>query len=142
GLEAAVFVVLAWVVGRFALAPVLALALLDGIIAVTARALARTAAVTVTSAEGLLREANAVTNSSFSICYMVGPALGGVAVALGGTVTALLVTAGVFALMMLTVATARGLPGAAREQVPIAGRLRSALRYANEQHQVRALLGF
>src|SRR5579862_6426712 len=41
GVEAALFAVLAWVASRFALAPVLALALLDGIFAVTARALAR-----------------------------------------------------------------------------------------------------
>src|ERR1700739_3840659 len=32
GLEAVIFAVLAWVAGRFALAPVLALALLDGVI--------------------------------------------------------------------------------------------------------------
>ncbi len=63
GLEAALFGVLAWVAGRFALAPVLALALADGIVAVTARALARAATVSVTSWAGLLREANAVTNA-------------------------------------------------------------------------------
>jgi Transmembrane secretion effector len=140
GLEAGVFVLLAWVVGRFALVPVLALALLDGIIAVTARALARTATVSVTSAEGLLREGNAVTNASFSICYMAGPALGGAAVALGGIVTALLITAGVFALITVTLATAAGLPGSATERAPIAGRLFAALRYAREQRPVRALL--
>jgi MFS family permease len=139
-LEAVLFVFLAWVAGRFHLATVLALALLDGIVAVTARALARAATVRVTSAEGLLREGNAVTNASFSVCFMVGPALGGAAVALGGKVTALLITAGVFALIALTLATAAGLPGSSREQAPTAGRLRSALRYARRQRTVRALL--
>jgi predicted MFS family arabinose efflux permease len=140
-LEAAVFLFLAWVAGRFALAPVLALALLDGVISVTARALARAATVSVTSSAGMLREGNAVTNASFSVCYMVGPALGGAAVALGGTVTALLITSGVFALIALTLATASGLPGSAAEQAPIAGRLRSALRYARAERPVRVLLG-
>jgi hypothetical protein len=141
GLEAVVFAVLAWVAGRFALAPVLALALVDGIIALTARALARSATVSVTSAAGLLREGNAVTNVSFSICYMIGPALGGVAVALGGAVTALLVTCGIFGLIALALATAAGLPSAVPDRASIAGRLRSALHYARGQPDVRALLG-
>jgi MFS family permease len=61
-------------------------------------------------------------------------------VALGGTVTALLATAGVFVLIALTLATAAGLPGSAHEPVPTAGRLRSALRYARAEPAVRALL--
>jgi predicted MFS family arabinose efflux permease len=141
GLEAALFAVLAWVAGRFALAPVLALALIDGIIAVTARALARAATVSVTAAAGLLREANAVTNASFSVCYMLGPALGGVAVAVGGTVAALLITSGVFALIALTLTTARGLPGSVPDPTSISGRVRSALGYARRQPEVRGLLG-
>ena len=141
GLEAAIFAALAWVAGRFALAPVLLLALVDGVIAVTARALARTATVSVTSAAGLLREGNAVTNISFSVCYMLGPALGGVAVALGGTVTALLINSGVFALIGVTLATAVGLPGSAPDRAPVSGRLRAALRYAQGEPLVRALLG-
>jgi MFS family permease len=139
-LEAVLFGLLAWVAGRFALAPVLVLSLLDGVLAVTARALARTATVSVTSAAGLLREANAVTNASFSICYMVGPALGGLAVALGSATTALWINSGVFVLITLTLVTARGLPAASQERRPAAGRLRSALRYARGTPLVRALL--
>ena len=141
GLEAIVFAVLAWVADRFALAPVLALALVDGVIAVTARALARAATVSVTSRSGLLREGNAITNASFSVCYMVGPALGGVAVAVGGTDTALLINSGAFALIALTLVTASGLPGSAPERASMAGRLRAALRYAYGQPLVRTLLG-
>ncbi len=140
-LEAVVFAMLAWIAGRFALAPVLALSFVDGIIAVTARALARTATVSVTSEAGLLREANAVTNVSFSLCYMVGPALGAVAVAVGGTATALLINCGVFALMALTLATTADLPGAAVERSATSGRLRAALGYARREPVVRALLG-
>jgi hypothetical protein len=113
----------------------------DGIVAVTARALARAATVTVTSTAGLLREGNAVTNTSFSVCFMAGPALGGVAVAFGGTVTALLINSGVFALIALTLATAVGLPGSVAERASMSGRLRSALRYVRGQPLVRSVLG-
>ncbi len=139
-LEAVLFGLLAWVAGRFALAPVLVLALLDGVAAVTARTLARTATVAVTTAAGLLREGNAVTNASFSVCYMVGPALGGVAVALGSAATALAINSVVFVLITLTLATAKGLPEATPDRHPSAGRLKSALRYARETPLVRALL--
>ncbi len=139
-LEAVIFAILARVAGQFALAPVLVLVVLDGLIAVSARALTRTATVTITSAAGLLREGNAITNTSFSICYMVGPAVGGLTVAVGSVSTALLVTSGVFVAMGLTLATARGLPGAAIEHDPTAGRLRAALGYARATPHVRALL--
>jgi predicted MFS family arabinose efflux permease len=140
GLEAGLFGLLAWVASRFALAPVLALTLVDGVIAVTARALARTATVSVTSAAGLLREGNALTNISFSVCFMLGPALGGVAVALSGSVTALLINSGVFAAIAVTLATAAGLPGSVPDRASASGRLRAALRYAQTQRLVRALL--
>jgi MFS family permease len=72
---------------------------------------------------------------------MVGPALGGVAVAVGGTVTALLANSGVFALIALTLATAAGLPGSVPDRTAVSGRLRSALSYARGQPLVRTLLG-
>ena len=140
GVEAVLFAVLAWVVGRFSLAPVLILALVDGIFAVTARALARAATVSVISRAGLLREGNALTNASFSLCYMAGPAVGGAAVALGGAVMALLVCGGVFAVMALTLATAASLPGAAVDRAPTSGRLRSAVRYVRREPPIRTLL--
>lgn len=73
--EALVFLALAWVSMHFSLVLVLALALVDGLAALTARALARAATVSVTSAAGLLREGNAVANAGFSVCFMLGPAL-------------------------------------------------------------------
>jgi hypothetical protein len=139
-LEAAIFAILARVAGHFALAPVLLLVLLDGAIAVTARALTRTATVGITSAAGLLREGNALTNASFSVCYMVGPAIGGLVVAVGSVSTALLVTSGVFVLMTVMLAMASGLPGAAIEPHPASGRLGAALSYARTTPYVRALL--
>src|SRR5450755_3017389 len=69
GLEGVLFFVLAWAASRFSLAPVLALTLADGVVAVSARALARTATVEVLTPAGLLREGNALTNAVFSVCF-------------------------------------------------------------------------
>jgi predicted MFS family arabinose efflux permease len=139
-LEAVVFAVLALVVHHFTLAAVLALALLDGIFAMTARVLARAAWTAITSAAGLMRDAQAVSNTTYSIAFMVGPLIGGGVVALGGTVVALLVNAGVFVLMALTIMTAHGLPPRVEERAPSKGRLRAALRHARSDGPLRTLL--
>ena len=139
-LEALLFLALAWIAGRFSLAAVLALALVDGIIALSARSLARAATVTITSPAGLLREGNAVSNGAFSLCYMVGPAIGGVIVASGGTSAALLTNSALFVLIALILATSAGLPGGAGERAPTAGRLRAALSHVRQHPSIRALL--
>ncbi len=139
--EAAVFVVLAWVASaHFTVVIVVALALLDGVAALTARALARAATVTVTSAAGLLREGNAVANAGFSICFMFGPGFGGALVAAGGTSLALLVDAGLFGLMGLTLATAQGLPEPSSIRTEARGRVRGALDYVRTRPPIRDLM--
>jgi predicted MFS family arabinose efflux permease len=140
-LEGLAFVVLAWLASHFSLVPVLALAILDGIAALTARATARTATVAVLSPFGLLRDGNALMNASFSVCFLVGPALGGVIVATGGTSAALLANAVLFALIAFTVATARGLPAGVSVGAPRARLgLRAALDHARESPAIRRLL--
>jgi predicted MFS family arabinose efflux permease len=139
-LEGIMFLVLAWVAGRFSLAPVLALALVDGVLALTARVLARAAWTSVAAPAGLMRDANALINAGYSVCFMVGPALGGAVVAIGGTVAALLLNVGVFALIGLTIVTARGLPPPVLDRAPVAGRLRAALAHVREQPLIRRLL--
>jgi hypothetical protein len=139
--EAILFAVLAWAASRFSLVPVLALALLDGIVAVAARALARAATVGVLTPVGLLREGNAITNGLFSICFMSGPALGGLVVASGGTIAALLVNSGLFAAIALILVTAGALPRAAKQGAPAGGRVRAAIAYVRGDAQLRALLG-
>jgi len=141
GLEAVAYVALAALASAFSLPAVLAIAVLDGVIALTARALARTATVAVTAPIGLLREGNAISNAAFSICFMAGPAIGGAIVAAGGTVTALLANSGVFVAIALLLATAPGLPGGARDLSGASGRLRAALRHAARQPSIRTLLG-
>jgi Major Facilitator Superfamily len=140
GFEALIFLILATLVYRLSVAPLLLLALLDGSLAVAARVLGRSAWTAETSPVGLLREAAAVTNTSLAVCYMVGPALGGALVAAGGTRAALFVDVGVFVLMTVTITTAHGLPKAVAERAPSAGRLRSALRRARAEPLIRRLL--
>jgi MFS family permease len=139
--EAAIFVVLAWVASsHFSVAAVLALAFLDGVLALTARALTRAATVSVTAAAGLLREGNAVSNAAFSICFMFGPGLGGALVAVGNSSGALLANAAIFAVCGLVLATARGLPEPVPEREEAKGRVRAALAYAREVPEISRLL--
>jgi hypothetical protein len=138
--EALVFFSLAWVADHFSLSAVLALALVDGVAALTARSLARAATVSVTSAVGLLREGNAVANAAFSVCFMVGPAIGGAAVAAGGTSAALIADGCVFAAIGFTLATASGLPEPASGRQSARGRVRAGLAYAREHVVIRRLL--
>ena len=140
GLEAVAFVALALIAKHFALAPLLVLALVDGVFALTARALARAATVAVTAPVGLLREGNAISNSAFSVCFMAGPAIGAGVVAVGGTIAALLANSGLFVVIAMTLATAPGLPGAPTERPGGPGRLRAAISHARRQPAIKALL--
>jgi hypothetical protein len=121
-LEAVAFAALALVAHRFTVALVLLLATVDGIIALAARALARAATVAVLNPAGLLGEGNAVANALFSVCYMVGPALGGLVVAERGTVAALIINCALFA------------------AIAVSRRLRAALAYARERPAIRGLM--
>lgn len=139
-LEMVAFLVLAWLVGRFSLAATLVLALADGALGLAARAIARAASVSVLTPSGLLREGNAIANGAFAICFMAGPALGGVLVGAGGTRTALLVNAALLAVMAVTLASSHDLPRAPAERTPTAGRLRAVLQHVATQLPIRRLL--
>ena len=140
-LEGLLFAALALATSHFELAAVLLLVTADGILALAARSIARAASVAVTSPSDLLREGNSLINVAFSVCFMAGPALGGIVVAAGGIRAALLINSGLFALIALTLVSAHGLPGAGGEGTPSAGRLRAALGHARERAVVRVLLG-
>ncbi|MBV9820060.1 MAG: MFS transporter [Solirubrobacterales bacterium] len=138
-LEAVLFGILAWMTSRFALAPVLALALLDGVVAIVARAMAAAVRAQVLKPLDLVPEGNAVSNAAFAICFMAGPLLGGAVVVAGGTVAALLANCGLFAVMSLVLAGA-GLPGSAAIAGERSNRLRGAIGYARGDPALRALL--
>ncbi|HET8977155.1 MAG TPA: MFS transporter [Solirubrobacteraceae bacterium] len=103
-LEAVLFGALAWFSKNFTLVPVLALALADGVVAATARSLATAARTHILKPLDLLHEGNAIVNFGFSGAFMLGPAIGGVVVAAGGTIAALLVNCGLFAGMAVVLA--------------------------------------
>jgi len=137
--EAALFAALAVMTSNFALVPVLAIALADGVVAAAARALARAATADVLIPADLLEEGNALTNALFSVCLMVGPALGGLVVAAGGTVAALLANCGLLAIIAVVLLTS-GLTGPERRVTSTKRRLRSALAYVRIDVPVRTLM--
>jgi predicted MFS family arabinose efflux permease len=138
-LEAVLFGILAWLTSRFSVAPVLALTLLDGIVAISARALASAARAEILKPANLLHEGNALTNTAFSVCFMAGPLIGGAVVVAGGTIAALLVNCAFFAVMSVVLATG-GLPGRAHERSPGSGRLRAAAAHARRDRALGILL--
>jgi MFS family permease len=72
---------------------------------------------------------------------MVGPAIGGGLVALGGTVAALLVIVSIYSISSLVMATAAGLPVPGTDRDRSAGRVWAAMRYARLEPMIRRLLG-
>lgn len=139
--EAVAFVALAVLSGSFWLPAVLALALVDGTLALTGRGLTRGAIAVVLERDGLLREGNALINIGFAASSVLGAALGGLLVAASGVATALLIDAASFALIALLMATSPGLPPAHVEASGFRTRLREGLGHAWRHRPARVLLG-
>jgi MFS family permease len=139
-LEGLVFAIVASLLGNLAVASLLALVLLDGTLGATARVLTRSAWTSITSPMGSLREANALVHGARSLCFMAGPALGGIVVAASGTRSALYIDVCLFVVMTVLTATARGFPDAVPERRS-GGRLREAVRRVSTEPLLRRLLG-
>ncbi|MDQ4040241.1 MAG: MFS transporter [Actinomycetota bacterium] len=138
--EGAIFVALALLADRFSLPVVLALALADGVLLLTARALSRAAVAAAMEPHGLLREGNAIVNVGFAAATAIGPALGGVVVAGLGVAEALLLDAASFALIAALLATARALPAARPDPEPVLQRVRAGFGYVWRDAYVRTLV--
>jgi MFS family permease len=138
--EGALFAALALCAAHSPVPVVLALAMVDGTFALTARPLARATTVAVTRPAGLLREGNAMINACFSVCFMAGPALGGAVVAAGGASAALFANTGLFLAIALNLAFAGRLPAPPAGPVPSAGRVRAALAHVRHHPAIRVLL--
>jgi MFS family permease len=140
-LEAAVFATLALIAsGDFFLPLVLALALLDGALAITGRGLTRGAVATVLQPAGLLKEGNALMNIGFAVSSVGGAALAGLLIAQFGVATALLVDAASFLTIAIILALTRGLPRAHVEQERFRERFAAGMRFARRSPAVRLLL--
>jgi MFS family permease len=140
--EALVFFALAWIsTAEFALAIVLALALVDGAIAVTARALTRGAIASILQPAHLLREGNALLNFGFAVAAVGGSALAGLLISEIGLSAALLADAASFVAIAIVLAFTRDLPRPQGEPQATLERLRSGLAFARREPRVRLLLG-
>lgn len=138
--EAGIFVVLGLVADAFLLAPLLALAFLDGTLAISGRALVRSVVAKLLTPLGLLREGNALLNFSFALASVTGMALGAVIVSASGASLALYVDAASFAAVALILVRARALPPATSEREPLLARLREGASYLRRMALLRWLI--
>ena len=138
--ESGVFLALAGLSERYALAAVLVLALADGTLALSARGLSRAAVGACLEPTGQLRAGNALVNVAFGLATMLGTGLGGLVVAASGTGAAFLLDAASFAVAAGFVA---GLPSVRADPVQesFRARLRAGLRYVRESPTARLLVG-
>jgi predicted MFS family arabinose efflux permease len=110
--EAVIFAALALLTSSPLLVLVLVLAAADGTLALVGRALTRAAVAATLKPLGQLDTGNTLLNVSFSLCFAIGPAVGGLVIAAWGVSAALWVSAGLFAAMSVTLVTSRALPPA------------------------------
>src|SRR3954451_18066318 len=127
--EAILFAALALTAGSFSLVLVLALATVDGTLAIAARAFTRPSAAAVLTPAGQLRQGNAVINVGFTGAGALGPALGGLVVAGLGVKTALFCDAVSFVIVAATLALARALPQVKAQPETARRRFTAGLRY-------------
>jgi predicted MFS family arabinose efflux permease len=142
-LEAAAFAGLAYLASgdRFLLAPVLALGLVDGMLAITGRGITRGAVAAVLQPQGLLSAGNALMNLGFAVSAVFGAALGGLLIAEIGVSAALLVDAGSFLVIAAVLGATSNLPSAHVEgHQRWLDRFRDGLAYARRSTHVRVLL--
>jgi MFS family permease len=141
--EGLAFAALALIADDFALVPVLILAIFDGSIAASARALTRAAASAVLAPAGQLREGNALLNVAFTVGAAGGPAVAGLVVAGAGIETALLADAASFIAVAIVLLFARGLklPPSDEPEAGWVERLRNGLGYVRGRPALRRLMG-
>lgn len=138
--EAAAFGALALLVDNFSLAAVVALAAVDGALALAGRALTRAVVATALEPSGELRAGNAILNVFFTGGAAVGPALAGLVVAGFGVQAALLLDAVSFYAVAWILFTAGSMPQAEPEPGQMRNRVRAGLSYIREQTTLRRLL--
>jgi MFS family permease len=138
--EAAAFGALALLVDHFSLAAVVALAAVDGALALAGRSLTRAVVATSLEPSGELRAGNAVLNIAFTGGAAIGPALAGLAVAGLGVQSALLLDAVSFYAIAWILFTAGAMPHAEPEPGQMRDRLRAGLDYVRSETVLRRLL--
>jgi predicted MFS family arabinose efflux permease len=142
-IEALVFAALAFLAdeGRFVLALVLVLGLVDGTLAITGRGLTRGAVAALLQPRGMIAEGNALMNLGFAASSVFGAALAGGLIAFFGLSVALLVDAATFLVIAVWLATTRDLPRLEHaDYQPWGRRFRAGLSFARSNRLIRTLL--
>ncbi|MFI5028286.1 MAG: MFS transporter [Solirubrobacterales bacterium] len=140
GAEAAAFLGLALLAAHFSLIAVVAVAAVDGALALTGRTLTRAVSAAMLEASGELRSGNAILNVAFTGGAAVGPAVAGLVVAAFGVSTALLLNALSFYLIAWILFTARPLPQVEPEPGQLREQVRAGLGYIRGHLILRRLL--
>ncbi|HET9591345.1 MAG TPA: MFS transporter [Solirubrobacterales bacterium] len=138
--EAAVFALLALLAGHFSLGAVVALAAIDGALALAGRALTRAVVATSLEPTGELRAGNALLNVAFTGGAAVGPALAGLVVAGFGVQSALLLDAVSFYVVAWILFTAGSMPHAEAEEGRMRERVRAGLEYIRGETALARIL--
>ena len=138
--EAAAFGGLALLVDRFSLAAVIALAAVDGALALSGRALTRAVVARLLEPTGELRAGNAILNVSFTGGAAAGPAIAGLVVAGFGVQSALLLDAASFYAIALILLTAGDLPEVEPDPSRLRERLAAGFAYIRRRPTLRRLL--
>jgi MFS family permease len=138
--EAMAFGGLALLVDHFSLAAVVALAAVDGALALGGRSLTRAVVATSLEPSGELRAGNALLNVAFTGGAAIGPALAGLAVAGFGVQSALLLDAVSFYAIAWILFTAGAMPHAEPEPGRMRDRVRAGFAYVRRETVLRRLL--
>jgi|SRR6188768_2181945 len=139
--EAAAFGALALFAGDgFLLVGVIALATVDGALALTGRALTRAVVAALLEPHGELRAGNAVLNVAFTGSAALGPGIAGLIVAGFGVQSALLLDAASFYAIAWILLTAGPLPQAEPDPGMVRDRVRAGIAYIRERATLRRLL--
>jgi MFS family permease len=138
--EAIAFGGLALLVDHFSLGAVVALAAVDGALALGGRSLTRAVVATSLEPSGELRAGNALLNVAFTGGAAIGPALAGIAVAGLGVQSALLLDAVSFYAIAWILFTAGAMPHAEPEPGRMRDRVRAGLAYVRRETVLRRLL--
>lgn len=149
--ECCLFLGLAAIVHQAGIAPIIVLAFFDATLAFAARTITRAATASTLMPHALIPEGKAAFNIALAAAMIAGPTVGGLAVALFGPSTALVIDAGSFLLAAILIMRAPGLrtrsdaageggEGAALGAGIGRGRLREGLRYIARHSALRALI--
>lgn len=138
--EAAAFGGLALLATNFSLAGVIAVATIDGALALTGRSLTRAVVAALLEPADELRSGNAILNIAFTGGAAIGPGLAGLVVAGFGVQTALLLDAASFYVIAWILLTAGPMPRAEPEEGRMRDRVRAGIAYIRENAGLRRLL--